>query len=129
MLLMLHTPALKKKVAKELGEAQVTIDNKLLPKGPNVVHYTSLPSEGRTAEWISAEMARMDEEMGNHSNWQNGKLSGAVYRMFFSTVVPLQHPILIILPLSHNFAFLSDLFRHHSAILRNTARLIPSAVV
>ena len=81
MLLVLRTPALKKKVDAQLGEAVVQIEDRLVPKGAKVVRHTSLPAEGRTAEWIANEMARMDEEMGNHTNWRHGKLSGAVYRM------------------------------------------------
>ena len=63
-----------------MGDAQLKIENSLVPKGPNVVRHLSLPAEGRTPEWIAEEMNKMDNESEKRANWKGGKLSGAVYR-------------------------------------------------
>ncbi|KAI0829854.1 PLP-dependent transferase [Trametes gibbosa] len=79
LLLALRFPAAKKKVDTELGKARLDIEQKLVPQGPGVTRHLSLPSQGHDTEWIIAEMAKMDEEAGNHVDWRNGKVSGAVY--------------------------------------------------
>ncbi|KAF8893555.1 pyridoxal phosphate-dependent transferase [Infundibulicybe gibba] len=77
--LLLRLPAMRKKVETEMGKAKLDIENKLVPKGAEVVRHLALPDQGQTAEWIVAEMDRMDSEMGVGPNWRHGKLSGAVY--------------------------------------------------
>ena len=70
------------KVASQMDQAKLDIENRLVPKGANVVRHLSLPSEGRDLEWILKEMDTMDIEMGGTTDsWKQGKLSGAVYRM------------------------------------------------
>ena len=66
-----------------MDKAKLDIENKLVPKGADVVRHLALPTEGMSAEWILEEMEKMDVEMGTHVNWRNGKLSGAVYRSYF----------------------------------------------
>ena len=68
----------------ELGKARLDIESKMVPQGPNVTRHLSLPTEGRDQDWILAEMAKMDEEGGHHVNWKDGRVSGAVYREYFS---------------------------------------------
>ncbi|TFK53493.1 PLP-dependent transferase [Heliocybe sulcata] len=77
--LALRMPQMKKKVETEMAKAKIDIESKLVPQGPNVIRHLSLPSQGKTSDWIVQEMERMDAEMGNEVNWRNGKLSGAVY--------------------------------------------------
>jgi len=73
---------MRQKVASQMGQAKLDIENRLVPKGANVVRHLSLPSEGRDLEWILKEMDTMDTEMGGTTDsWKQGKLSGAVYRM------------------------------------------------
>ncbi|KAI5116500.1 hypothetical protein M0805_009925 [Coniferiporia weirii] len=79
ILLALRLPPAKNKVESQLGEAQLRIENSLVPKGPDVVRHLALPLEGRTPEWILKEMDTMDNELGKHANWKGGRLSGAVY--------------------------------------------------
>ncbi|KAF8757061.1 PLP-dependent transferase [Rhizoctonia solani] len=61
------------------GKAKKDIEGKLVKSGPNIVRHLALPVQGRTMEWIDAEMARMDTECGGGDTWKQGKLSGAVY--------------------------------------------------
>ena len=73
---------MRQKVASQMDQAKLDIENRLVPKGANVVRHLSLPSEGRDLEWILKEMDTMDTEMGGTTDsWKQGKLSGAVYRM------------------------------------------------
>lgn len=79
-MLALRFPSAKKKVETELGKARLDIEAKLVPQGPGVTRHLSLPNEGHDTAWILAEMAKMDAEAGNHVDWRDGKVSGAVYR-------------------------------------------------
>ncbi|KAG9109088.1 hypothetical protein FRC07_008369 [Ceratobasidium sp. 392] len=75
----LKFPAAQRKVETEMAKAKQDIESKLVASGPNVVRHLSLPLQGRTKEWIDAEMAKMDEESGGGNKWKLGKISGAVY--------------------------------------------------
>ena len=64
-----------------MDKAKLDIENRLVPKGATVVRHLALPAEGKSFEWIIAEMDKMDEELGGKRGvWNEGKLSGAVYR-------------------------------------------------
>ncbi|KAG6874507.1 hypothetical protein C0995_010417 [Termitomyces sp. Mi166 len=67
------------KVETEMNKAKLDIENKLVPKGADVVRHLSLPDKGKSLEWILSQMEVMDNELPGHSNWRNGKVSGAVY--------------------------------------------------
>lgn len=79
-----------------MNQAKLDIENKLVPKGAEIVRHLSLPDQGKTPEWILAEMDKMDVELGNNTNWRHGKLSGAVYRTQVSSYSPVI-PILILI--------------------------------
>ena len=79
-MLFLRLPAAQKKVRGEMDKAKLDIENKLVPKGADVSRHLALPTEGKSIDWILAEMENMDREMGTHARWLSGKLSGAVYR-------------------------------------------------
>lgn len=72
------------KVEPQMSKARQDIESKLIPSGPRVTRYLSLPAEGQTKDWILEEMANMDDychASGDKKvNWKDGKLSGAVYR-------------------------------------------------
>ena len=78
ILLALRFPTAKKKVDEELGKARIDIERKMVPQG--VSRYLALPAKGQDPAWILAEMEKMDEQVGKHANWRDGKVSGAVYR-------------------------------------------------
>ncbi|KAG6811604.1 hypothetical protein H0H92_006667 [Tricholoma furcatifolium] len=77
--LLLRLPSNASKVKTQMNRAKLDIENKLVPKGADVVRHLSLPDKGQTLEWIFSQMDVMDTELGNHTNWRQGKLSGAVY--------------------------------------------------
>jgi len=75
------------KVEPQMAKARRDIENKLIPSGPQVVRYLSLPPEGQSKDWILAEMDRMDSYCHSFDDrgaklhdWKDGKISGAVYR-------------------------------------------------
>lgn len=79
-MLALRLPAAQKKVRLEMDKAKLDIENKLVPKGADISRHLALPTEGKSVDWILSEMEKMDSEMGTHTEWSSGKLSGAVYR-------------------------------------------------
>lgn len=75
-------PAQRKKAESEIAAAKKIIETSLIPKGEAVVRHTSLPPQGQSPAWILDEMTKMDNEIG-HAEWKNGKISGAVYRVYY----------------------------------------------
>jgi len=79
----LSLPPMAAKVGPQMSKARQDIESKLIPSGPRVTRYLTLPAEGRSTEWILEEMANMDDychASGDKKvNWKDGKLSGAVY--------------------------------------------------
>ena len=71
---------MRKKVDTELDAARALIDRQLLPQGKDVVRHLELPKQGCTLEWILDAMEQMDREAPSHTDYKDGKLSGAVYR-------------------------------------------------
>ena len=76
-----EAPPAQRKLQEELSRVKVGIDDKLVPKSGEFTRYLTLPAQGKSAEWILEEMARMDKEPSMHADWRQGKLSGAIYRM------------------------------------------------
>lgn len=88
--LLLRVPSTRKKVAAQLDKAKLDIETRLVPQGANVVRHLSLPSQGKSLEWILSEMDKMDTELDSPAEqWRLGKLSGAVYRKTY--VVSAKH--------------------------------------
>ena len=81
MLLAMKLPPAQKKLQEELNKVKVDIEDMLVPKGGEFTRYLALPAQGKSTVWILEEMARMDKELGAHTDWGQGKLSGAVYCM------------------------------------------------
>lgn len=72
-------PKHKQKVAGELAKARKDIEGKLVASGKDVSRHVELPDTGKSREWILNEMERMDGEQKS-TQWEDGQLSGAVYR-------------------------------------------------
>ncbi|KAG6820278.1 hypothetical protein H0H93_002890 [Arthromyces matolae] len=77
--LILRLPSMAAKVETEMNKAKLDVENQLVPKGADVVRHLSLPDHGQSLEWILSQMDVMDNELNTHTNWRNGKVSGAVY--------------------------------------------------
>jgi sphinganine-1-phosphate aldolase len=94
LLVVLTLPPMASKVEPQMSKARRDIEDKLVPSGPRVTRYLSLPAEGQTKEWILEEMAKMDDYCHKSDasgkkvvDWKDGKLSGAVYREHYLFLV------------------------------------------
>ncbi|KAI0049954.1 PLP-dependent transferase [Auriscalpium vulgare] len=76
---VLRLPSMRKRVATELGAVRAQIQRELVPSGPEVVQHLRLPVESQSLEWILDEMAKMDAQGPSHTDFRQGRLSGAVY--------------------------------------------------
>ncbi|MCJ1253406.1 hypothetical protein MMC24_001217 [Lignoscripta atroalba] len=75
--LFLRAPGVRSQVQKQVSEAIVKLEGKLVQKGPGVSRYLTLPKEGWTAEQIRAELKTLGDM--EHTRWEDGLVSGAVY--------------------------------------------------
>ncbi|KAG5639034.1 hypothetical protein H0H81_007647 [Sphagnurus paluster] len=85
--LVLRVPSTAARVETQMNQAKLDIENKLVPKGADVVRHLCVPELGKTPDWIFSQMDIMDSELNGHTNWRHGKLSGAVYRMELHSVM------------------------------------------
>ena len=53
------------------------IEQKLVPHGPGVTHYTALPAEGWSNDRVIEELGKLSDM--EHARWEDGKVSGTVY--------------------------------------------------
>ncbi|KAF2479286.1 pyridoxal phosphate-dependent transferase [Neohortaea acidophila] len=75
--LFLRLPFVQAKVQAQVRTAVTELEAKLVPSGPGVTQFTSLPSSGWSTEQIRAELVKLGEM--KHARWEDGKVSGAVY--------------------------------------------------
>lgn len=71
------TPGIKGKVQKQVKDALAGLDEKMLPKA-GTTRYQNLPSSGMGKEQLEVELKKL-YEMGDDTDWQSGKVSGAIY--------------------------------------------------
>ena len=60
-----------------MSEAITKLERKLLPQGPGVSRYLTLPKEGWTEQQVRGELDKLEEL--KHTRWEDGRVSGAVY--------------------------------------------------
>jgi sphinganine-1-phosphate aldolase len=53
------------------------IEKKLVPRGPGIERFTSLPKDGWSVEKVREELKKLSEM--KHTRWEDGRVSGAVY--------------------------------------------------
>lgn len=75
--LFLRAPGVRSKVQRQVQEAVIKLENKLVPQGPGTSRYLTLPKEGWTGDQVRAEMEKLSEM--KHTRWEDGLVSGAVY--------------------------------------------------
>lgn len=75
--LFLRAPGVRSQVQKQVSEAISKLEGKLVPKGPGVSHYLTLPKEGWTESQVRAELDKLGSM--DHTRWEDGLVSGAVY--------------------------------------------------
>ncbi|KAG0142911.1 hypothetical protein CROQUDRAFT_81635 [Cronartium quercuum f. sp. fusiforme G11] len=75
--LLLKVPSFNEKVMSQLDQGSVDIEKKLAPKRPGIVRWLSLPSEGKSVDWLKDELEALASLPS--TDWKEGKVSGAVY--------------------------------------------------
>nr|OQO28877.1 hypothetical protein B0A51_03204 [Rachicladosporium sp. CCFEE 5018] len=73
----LRLPLVQSKVRADVDKAVLDLQTKLVPSGPGVVNYTSLPAKGWSGEDVRKELERLGDM--KHTRWEDGRVSGAVY--------------------------------------------------
>ena len=73
----LRAPVVRSQVKKQVTETIAKLEGKLVPHGPGISRYLTLPKEGWTEQQISAELSKFGEM--EHTRWEDGMVSGAVY--------------------------------------------------
>ena len=75
--LFLRAPVVRSQVKKQVADSIAKLEGKLVPQGPGISRYLTLPKEGWTEQQISAELSKLGEM--EHTRWEMGKVSGTVY--------------------------------------------------
>ena len=75
--IFLKFPGVRSKVQAQVNEAIAKMEGKLVPKGPGVSRYLTLPKEGWTETQVRGELEKLGEM--EHTRWEDGLVSGAVY--------------------------------------------------
>ncbi|KAK9471055.1 pyridoxal phosphate-dependent transferase [Dipodascopsis tothii] len=75
--LFYRIPSIRKKVDLELKKTLQDVEDKMIPKGPDVTYYNKLPADGWSDDAIKAVLIKNNEM--KHSDWESGKVSGAIY--------------------------------------------------
>ena len=73
----LRLPFVQAKIRADVSKAIADMQDKLIPSGPGITNFTSLPANGMTPEQVRAELEKLAEM--KHTRWEDGKVSGAVY--------------------------------------------------
>ncbi|KAI9749461.1 MAG: hypothetical protein M4579_006863 [Chaenotheca gracillima] len=75
--LFLRAPGVRNQVRKQVSEAVTKLEGKLVPSGPGVTRYLTLPKEGWSESQVRAELGKLSDM--EHTRWEDGLVSGAVY--------------------------------------------------
>ncbi|KAI5269824.1 putative sphingosine-1-phosphate lyase [Aureobasidium subglaciale] len=75
--IFLRLPGVRGKVQAEIKQSLDELEKKLVPSGPGITRYTSLPASGWGPEQVRAELEKLHEM--KHTRWEDGRVSGAVY--------------------------------------------------
>ncbi|KAL8641732.1 MAG: hypothetical protein Q9228_001504 [Teloschistes exilis] len=75
--IFLRAPGVRSKVQHQVSEAIVNLEKKLVPQGPGVSRFLTMPREGWTEQQVKSELETLGEM--KHTRWEDGRVSGAVY--------------------------------------------------
>ncbi|ODV69386.1 PLP-dependent transferase [Hyphopichia burtonii NRRL Y-1933] len=76
-LTLLSLPPMNKKVEKELESVLAKIEEEIMQNNDDLLQFPQLPAKGITTERVLTELDNLQNL--KHSDWINGKVSGAVY--------------------------------------------------
>lgn len=75
--LMLKFPPIKSKLDKELSETIGKMGDSIMKNNDDLLQVIEIPAHGLTSKEIESELDKLQEL--EHSDWHNGRVSGAVY--------------------------------------------------
>jgi sphinganine-1-phosphate aldolase len=75
--IFLRLPGVRTKVQSQVAESILKLERRLVPSGPGVERTITLPAEGWPLEQVQKALA--DLEGMDHTRWEDGRVSGAVY--------------------------------------------------
>ncbi|MCJ1311641.1 hypothetical protein MMC25_005314 [Agyrium rufum] len=75
--IFLSLPGVRSKVQQQVAQSILKLESKLVPSGPGISHYLTLPKEGWSATQVSSELDKLAAM--DHTRWEDGRVSGAVY--------------------------------------------------
>ena len=75
--MFLRAPGVRSKVKAQVAEAITKLEGKLVPQGPGINRYLTLPKEAWTEQQVRAELQKLGDM--EHTRWEDGLVSGAVY--------------------------------------------------
>ncbi|CAL9734587.1 sphingosine-1-phosphate lyase [Monosporozyma servazzii] len=75
---LLNSPMLKNKVDKEVNKTKAALEKEMIRNNDLVADFPQLPINGLSSDLILQELDKL-ETIIPHSDWEDGKVSGAVY--------------------------------------------------
>ena len=75
--IFLRAPGVRGKVQAQVAEAIAKLETNLVPKGPGISRYLTLPKEAWTEQQVRAELQKVGDM--EHTRWEDGLVSGTVY--------------------------------------------------
>lgn len=75
--LFLRAPGVRSQVQKQVNEAIAQLQGKLVPSGPGITRFLTLPKEGLGEDAVRKELQTLADM--DHTRWEDGYVSGAVY--------------------------------------------------
>ncbi|KAL2040932.1 hypothetical protein N7G274_006390 [Stereocaulon virgatum] len=75
--IFLRSPGVRSKVQAQVTDTLAKLEGKLVPKGPGISRYLTLPKEGWPETQVRGELEKLGEM--EHTRWEDGLVSGAVY--------------------------------------------------
>ncbi|KAF2497786.1 sphingosine-1-phosphate lyase-like protein [Lophium mytilinum] len=75
--IFLRLPGVRTKVQTQIAESILKLERRLVPTGPGVERTVALPTEGWSEDRVRAALQTMEDM--EHTRWEDGRVSGAVY--------------------------------------------------
>ncbi|KAI4271570.1 MAG: hypothetical protein LQ337_005913 [Flavoplaca oasis] len=75
--IFLRLPGVRSQVKTQIAETIQKLEIKLVPQGPGVSRFLTLPKEPWTEQQVRGELEKLGDM--EHTRWEDGRVSGAVY--------------------------------------------------
>lgn len=75
--ILMRLPSAQRKIKTEMAAARRDMQNKLGHEPEGMLKHSTLPKDGYSLDWIHQQLDSFENM--HASDWQNGRVSGAVY--------------------------------------------------